>query len=206
MKGIGVFGGTFDPIHLGHLIIAEQTRDALSLEKIIFVPNGSPPHKNYSYTDISHRLNMLKLAITDNSNFEVSEIEINKSTPGYTVDMLQELKKIIQKDIYFIIGADSLINIKTWHQYEKLLSLANFVVFPRVLANFNETNLASNIKYLKDWIINNLTVSLDKFFFIDFPVLEISSTIVRQKILEKRSINYLVPAKVIQYIYEENLY
>lgn len=206
MKGTGIFGGTFDPIHLGHLIIAEQTRDALSLEKIVFVPNGNPPHKDKSHADKIHRLNMLKLAVEGNRHFEVSDIEINKETPNYTFNTMSELKNSIKDELYFIMGSDSLINIKKWYRYQELLNLCNFVIFPRILDNFVESKVSSNIEFLKNWIKDNLNISLNKFFFIDFPMLEISSTIVRKKILDKRSINYLVPEKVIQYIYEENLY
>ncbi len=221
MKGVGIFGGTFDPIHIGHLIIAEQALDSLKLEKIIFIPNGNPPHKSISYAKKDHRLKMIQLAIEDNRRFEVSDIEINKTEKSYTVDTILSMKKIVKDEVFFIMGSDSLINIKSWYQYEKLLECCNFIILPRVLNNLDEkiiqlltqtdelideNNIALNINYLKKWIEINLNMVLEKFFFIDFPLLEISSTTVRKNILDKRSINYLVPSKVIQYIYEENLY
>lgn len=222
MKGVGIFGGTFDPIHIGHLIIAEQALDSLKLEKIIFIPNGNPPHKSISYAQKDHRLKMIQLAIEDNRRFEVSDIEINKTEKSYTVDTISSMKKIVQDEIFFIMGSDSLINIKSWYQYEKLLECCNFVILPRVLNNLDakiikllsnradiiidKNNLDLNINYLKKWIEINLNMSLEKFFFIDFPLLEISSTTVRKNITDKKSINYLVSSKVIQYIYEENLY
>ncbi len=204
MTGLGIFGGTFDPIHLGHLIIAEQIRDSLNLDKIIFVPNGNPPHKVNSFTDKKYRLDMLKLAIEDNQFFEISEIEINKTSYCYTIDMIKELKLIFKSDLFFIMGADSLVNIKTWHKYEELLNLCNFIIFPRIFKNEVIEHWEKN--KLQDWIRNNLTSEENKFIFINFPIIEISSTEIRRKLTEKRSIKYLVPQKVITYIYENNVY
>jgi nicotinate-nucleotide adenylyltransferase len=204
MTGLGIFGGTFDPIHLGHLIIAEQTRDKLKLDKIIFVPNGNPPHKINSFTDKKFRLEMLNLAIEDNEKFEISDIEINKTGYCYTLDMIKELKQIFNKELFFIMGADSLVNIKTWYKYEELLKLCNFIIFPRIFKNDTMEQWEKN--KLQDWVSKNLTSEENKFIFIDFPIIEISSTEIRRKIRENSSIKYMVPPKVITYIYENNIY
>lgn len=206
MRGIGIFGGTFDPIHLGHLIIAEQTRDSLELEKIIFIPNGNPPHKNSVYTDKKFRLEMIKLAIEDNSKFEVSEIETNKPGLCFTIDTIAELKQSLDKEMFFIMGADSLINFKTWHRYEELLEMCNFAVFPRIIENMGRTEENQGRDKLQKWIEDNLNTAEDKFIFIDFPILDISSTEVRKKINGKKSLKYLVPDRVIEYINEKKLY
>jgi nicotinate-nucleotide adenylyltransferase len=206
MKGMGIFGGTFDPIHLGHLIIAEQTRDNLELEKIIFIPNGNPPHKNSVSTDKKFRLEMIKLAIEDNTKFAVSEIETNKEGPCYTVDTIAELKQSLDKEMFFIMGADSLINIKSWHRYEELLDMCRFAVFPRIIENQERTAEYQDSLKLRKWIDNNLKTAADKFIFIDFPMLDISSTDVRKKIEGKKSLKYLVPDPVIKYINKKKLY
>jgi len=205
MKSIGIFGGTFDPVHLGHLIIAEQTRESLELEKVVFIPNGNPPHKNSVNTDKNYRLAMIQLAIEDNPHFAVSEIETNKTGPSFTVDTIASLKKVFNKEIFFIMGADSLISIKTWERYEELLGMCNFAVFPRITKTKNGLAQHQDKELLEIWIKNNLDAE-SKFSFIDFPMLDISSTEVRKKLKENKSLKYLVPDQVISYINEKNLY
>ncbi len=202
MTKIGIYGGTFDPIHIGHLIIAQQTKEILRLDKIVFLPNGNPPHKNNIHTDEYHRLNMIKLAIEDNKDFIVSEIEINKKDYVYTYDSIRNLKYIYPESIYFIIGQDSLVSLKTWYKYNELISICKFAVMPRKFDNIQE----DNIKYIKNYINNNFKENLENFAIIDFPLLDISSTTVRNNIKDKKSLKYLLPDKVIKYIYEENLY
>jgi nicotinate-nucleotide adenylyltransferase len=206
MKGIGIFGGTFDPVHTGHLIIAEQTRESLELEKIVFIPNGDPPHKDSVYTDKKFRLEMVKLAVADNENFAVSEIETAKEGLSYTVDTIAELKQSLDNELFFIMGADSLVSIKTWHRYEELLEMCNFAVFPRLTVNNDKTIEYQDQGKLQLWIENNLKTSGGKFIFIDFPMLDISSTEIRRKIKGKKSLRYLVPGRVIEYINEKKLY
>jgi nicotinate-nucleotide adenylyltransferase len=201
---IGIYGGTFDPIHTGHLIIAEQVREILKLDKIVFLPNGNPPHKQKKVSDKYARFNMIRLAIEDNPNFYLSDIEIKKNEPSYTYNTLLELKKEFKDEIYFIIGADSLVNLHKWHRYEELITLCKIVVLPRVLENIS--NDKNNPDFLKNWIINQLKADLDNFILVDFPMLEISSTIIRENISNKKSVKYMLPEKVIKYIYEENLY
>lgn len=201
---IGIYGGTFDPIHTGHLIIAEQVREILNLTKIIFLPNGNPPHKQKKITDKFHRFNMIKLAIEDNSFFLLSDLEIKKNEPSYTYDTITELKKEYKDELYFIIGADSLVNLNKWYRYEELIKMCKIVVLPRVLENIPDSQNTQD--FLKNWIVNQLKSSLDNFILIDFPMLEISSTIIRNNISNNKSIKYMLPEKVIKYIYEENLY
>lgn len=204
MSPIGIYGGTFDPIHTGHLIIADQTREILGLNKVVFLPNGNPPHKKATKSNKFHRLNMIKIAIEDNPCFEVSDIEIKREEPSYTYNTVLELKEIYNDELYFIIGADSLINLHKWYNYQELIKLCKFVVLPRVLENLETNKNPSD--FLKDWIINVLKSDIERFIIIDFPMLEISSTIIRNNISNKKSIKYILPEKVIKYIYEENLY
>jgi nicotinate-nucleotide adenylyltransferase len=119
MKRIGVIGGTFDPIHLGHLIIAEEARTLLNLSRVVFVPAGQPPHKSvHQISDPELRLAMVRLAISSNKHFEVSRVDIDRPGPCYTVDAIRLLKETwgADSDIYFLIGSDSLVDLPTWHQ------------------------------------------------------------------------------------------
>lgn len=201
---IGIYGGTFDPIHTGHLIIAEQVKEILDLKKVVFLPNGNPPHKKYKISDKSHRYKMIDLAIKGNKKFEISDLEIKKNELSYTYDTILELTNFYKEELYFIIGADSLINLHKWYRYKELINLCKIVVLPRVLENIpNEEN---NTDFLKNWIVNNLGADINNFILIDFPMLEISSTFIRSKIKDKKSVKYMLPEKVIKYIYEENLY
>lgn len=202
MSKIGIYGGTFDPIHIGHLIIAEQTREILNLNKIIFLPNGNPPHKTSIKSDKVHRLNMIKKAIENNENFEVSDLETRKEGVIYTYDTIIEFKKIYSDDIYFIMGEDSLINLNKWYRYQDLVNICKFVVIPRIVSEKN----INNIDYMKKYIKEELKASLEQFLILNFPILDISSTIIRKNIAQKKSVKYLLPEKVIKYIYEEKLY
>jgi len=207
MKRLGIFGGTFDPIHIGHLIKAQAVKESLNLDKIIFVPNGNPPHKNNTKATQFHRLDMLKLAIDDNKDFELFDIEINK-TKNYTVNTIQSLKKIYPNDeLFFIMGTDSIINLKSWYKYEKLLTLCNFAIITRVIfESVNSEKKLYNESELKLWIQKDLNTNIEKFFFIDSPLVEISSTKIRENLSKNLSVKYFVPDKVLEYIYEKKIY
>lgn len=198
MKKIGILGGTFNPIHIGHLIIAEQCKEQLNLDQIIFIPNGNPPHKNKNIIDKHHRFKMLSLAIEDNKYFDISDIEIKKEEPSYTINTILELKKNTTNEIFFIMGDDSLFNIKSWYKYKNLIEECRFIVFPREktldISNYNK------------FISTELNADIAKFNFISFPLINISSTLIRNMIEKKNSVKYLVPDKVINYIDSNKLY
>lgn len=197
---VGIMGGTFDPIHYGHLFIAETALDKLNLDKIIFIPAGIPPHKNQSLiTDSFKRVDMVKLATKKNSNFEVSTIEVNKQNTSYTIDTIKELKKYYNNkvDIFFITGDDAFINIETWKKYDELLTSTNFIVMTR--SRNNSKLLDEKIELYKTKHNANVTK-------IEIPILEISSTDVRERIKKNNSIKYLLPEEVEKYILENKLY
>ncbi len=197
---IGIIGGTFDPIHYGHLFIAETALDKLNLDKIIFIPAGIPPHKNQSLiTDSFKRVDMVKLATKKNSNFEVSTIEVNKQKTSYTIDTIKELKKYYNNkvDIFFITGDDAFINIETWKKYDELLNSTNFIVMTRSINNSKLLN--EKIELYKTKYNANVTK-------VEIPILEISSTDVRERIKKNNSIKYLLPEEVEKYILENKLY
>lgn len=198
MGKIGILGGTFNPIHLGHLIIAEQCKEQLNLDKVIFIPNGSPPHKNKDIIDKKHRFTMLEIAIENNKKFALSDIEIKKDELSYTINTILELKNTLKDELFFIIGDDSLFSIKTWYKYDLLLKECKFIIFPR--------DKEIKKEYYEKYILEELNSNLENFIFISFPLINISSTLIRKMIMNKMSIKYLVPDNVINYIDSNNLY
>ncbi|MFZ1321661.1 MAG: nicotinate-nucleotide adenylyltransferase [Ignavibacteria bacterium] len=192
MKKYGIFGGTFNPPHIAHSIVAENVRQQLHLDKIIFIPSGNPPLKNSISAE--HRLDMAKLAFGDNKNFEVSEIEMERpDEKSFTVNTLQMLKEKYSNDhvkLFLIVGIDNLIDFPKWKEPEKLFELSEVIVINR--PNFSSKD--SEIKYSS------------KVNFITVPFLEISSSRIRQLVSDKRSVRYLVNRDVENYIAEHKLY
>lgn len=190
-KKIGIFGGTFDPVHTGHLIISEKAREQFNLEKIIFIPSGISPHKKKVYASAYHRFNMVKIAIEDNPFFEISDIEIKKDEPSYTYLTIKRLKKLYPGySIFFIIGEDSLFDLPGWYKADELIKETVFLVAKR-RENFN-------YKVDKKFPVN--------FEIINSPIIGISSTFIRTCIKEGKSIKYLLPEKVRDYIEKEKIY
>lgn len=195
----GVFGGTFDPVHIGHLIIAEQARCNLMLDKVIFIPAGQPWMKaDRSITPAEHRLAMLRLALQGNACFEVSCIELNRIGPTYTVDTLEQLWSELGNDsrIYLLLGWDSLAELPKWKAPLRISKMAIPVAFPR--PGFEKPDLLSLEKDIPG--ISQRLVMMDE------PYIGISSTGIRQNVYTGKSIRYLVPDAVAKYIGENKLY
>ncbi len=198
MERVGVIGGTFDPIHYGHLIIAEEARVKVGLAKVIFIPAGNPPHKlRRPYSPAHHRYRMVELAIASNPYFEISPIEINRPGPSYSVDTMAMLREEMGPDVelYFIMGVDSLAGILTWHKPEELIKLCKIIAVNRPGYGVDIDALDSLIPGIKEQVI-----------FIKAPEIGISSTEIQQRVREGLPIKYLVPPEVERYIYENNLY
>lgn len=196
--GRGVFGGTFDPPHTGHLILAELARSALRLSEVVFIPAARPPHKlDEEFTDASHRLEMTRCAIADNERFSLSTIELERDGPSYTVDTLRQLRQKWGEtvDIYFIIGADSLVDFPTWHKPAEILKMCRLAVVRRPDVDIEFEALEAKLPGIED-----------RTYFVPAPLIEISSTNIRERVAADRSIRYLVPRAVEQYIYEHGLY
>ncbi|OGH97259.1 MAG: nicotinate (nicotinamide) nucleotide adenylyltransferase [Candidatus Melainabacteria bacterium GWF2_32_7] len=192
-----VFSGTFNPIHIAHLIIAETVKDELGLDKVTFIPAFCPPHRDRELANPDHRLNMVKIAIQDNPSFEISDIEFKRQEKSYTYLTIQDLFKKnpqISGKINFIIGSDAFKLIDTWYEAEKLAELLNFIIVIRP-DNTEIGKLFENIK-LKQF----------DFEIVKTPLLDISSSDIRRRIKKKKSIKYLVPRAVEEYIYDNNLY
>ena len=192
MNKYGIFGGTFNPPHIAHSIVADNVRQQLNLDKIIFIPSGNPPLKESIPAE--QRLAMAKLAFGNDRNFEVSEIEIEDAgDKSYTVDTLRKLKKKYENtetELYLIIGMDNLIDLPNWKDPEKLFELAKIIVINRP-----ENKKDDARKDLRE-----------KALFVDVPDLEISSRIIRRNISEGKSVKYLVCDAVEEYIEKNGLY
>lgn len=197
-KRIGVFGGTFNPIHFGHLIIAEAVREEYKLEKIIFIPSAVPPHKQKNVLCAKHRYAMAALAILNNPYFTISDIEMRRSGPSYTVDTIKELKEIYGDNVefYFIAGTDTIHELPTWKYINELLELCHFVGATR--PDGSEV-IDSVIEYFGE-------LGKAKIHHLHTPELEISSTDLRNRLQNGRSVRYMLPKDVIRYIEEHNIY
>lgn len=197
---IGIIGGSFDPIHFGHLVMAEDLREKKKLDRVIFIPTGVAPHKKYQNSGKT-RLDMVNLAIEDNEKFLSCDIEINKSEVTYTVDTLRELNKQYPEcEFYFIIGLDNLFDLKNWERVEQLGKLTKFLVSSRIYGNIKDRE---EIKNESITLQQNLGLDIE---IIDSPIIEISSSMIRKKVKSNKSIRYLTPRKVLEYINENKLY
>ena len=194
---IGLFGGTFDPIHIGHLIVMENVINTMNLDKIYILPNSNPPHKvQNKKTDINIRIKMVRKAISDNHKIEIDDYDYRNNSIHYTYQTIDYFKKTYPDDkFYFIIGEDSFLDIKKRKNYEQILK-ENLIVFKR----YSEKNssLLSEINKIKKY---NKNICL-----VDNIALDISSTLIRSLVKDKKSIKYLVNDKVIEIIKKENLY
>ena len=195
---VGVFGGTFDPIHIGHLVAAEETRVQLSLERVVFVPAGLPPHKLANHiSPVEHRLAMVQLAIASNPYFTVSRVDIDRFGPCYTVDTMELLRDEWGPDteLYFIMGSDSLADILTWHKPERLIRLCRLAVVKRPGYDVDIEEL--------DRLLPGIA---SRVRFINSPLIDVASCDIRRRVREGLSIKYQVPEVVEKYIYEHGLY
>ena len=192
-------GGTFDPIHLGHLATAEAVREIFSLDEILFIPAARPPHKlNRSITAEHHRLTMTKLATRSNKFFRVSDMELQRTGLSYTLDTVNELHKIFGQstELFFIIGADSLADLSKWHAARELVAKCHFIATTRQGVDVDFSAVEKFFGSSAREHIHRVTT----------PGLEISSTDIREKVRQRRSIKYLVPEVVEEYIAREELY
>lgn len=186
---LGVMGGTFDPIHLGHLVAADSAAKHFKLDSVIFIPAGQPWQKS-TFASPPHRLAMTKLAVAPHPNFQVSTIEIDRAGPTYTVDTLEQLRTLEpEAELFFIAGADSLAGMETWKNPQQLWSLATFIGVSR--PGYSLTSTVSSRARLE---------------LLEIPALSVSSTDIRAKVKAGESLDGLVPEAVSQYIKDQNLY
>ncbi|AHM56462.1 nicotinate-nucleotide adenylyltransferase NadD [Peptoclostridium acidaminophilum DSM 3953] len=196
---IGIMGGTFDPIHNGHLAMAEAVREAFSLDRVLFIPSGKPPHKRRSeIADKQHRYNMTVLATNSNNAFEVSPVEVEREQLSYTVDTLKILKEEYKdSEIFLVMGADALCDIESWSRVDELLKLCRVVGATRPGIDIDE------FKREIEKIQRQFNVQI---LHVHVPSLDISSTDIRERAKRGSSIKYLIPEEVEKYIYKYKLY
>jgi nicotinate-nucleotide adenylyltransferase len=188
---IGIFGGTFSPPHIGHLIAAEYVRSELALDKVIFVPAAIPPHKlREVIVPVEHRVAMLRLALSQNPHFDISEIEIERGGVSFTVETLRHLKEELGAELFLLIGMDNLVEFHTWKSPERILQLATVVVMTR--PGFRSADVPREMK-------NRVTMCL-------VPEIGIASREVRRRVRDGKSVRYLVTDSVAEYIRQHKLY
>ncbi|OFM02222.1 nicotinic acid mononucleotide adenylyltransferase [Corynebacterium sp. HMSC06D04] len=191
---IGIMGGTFDPIHNGHLVAASEVAYRFQLDQVVFVPTGQPWQKEgRDVTAAEHRYLMTMVATASNPRFTVSRVDIDREGPTYTIDTLRDLRELFpDAELYFITGADSLASIMSWHDWEVMLEMANFVGVTR-----------PGYELSKDMLPLESQTGIE---LIEIPAMAISSTDCRKRAGEGEPVWYLVPDGVVQYIAKNNLY
>ena len=192
--GIGVMGGTFDPIHHGHLVAASEVADRFDLDEVLFVPTGQPWQKaGRQITPAEDRYLMTVIATASNPRFSVSRVDIDRGGPTYTIDTLKDLREQYPNEqLYFITGADALASIMSWHDWEEMFKLAEFVGVTRPGYELREDMLPTDIQ--------------ERVHLVEIPAMAISSTGCRERASQGRPVWYLVPDGVVQYIAKNDLY
>ncbi len=194
---VGILGGTFDPVHHGHLAIAEDAREALGLERVLFVPAASPPHKpGRPVTPPGDRLAMVTLAIAGNPAFAVSDLEVRRGGASYTVDTLEALRAEGLAEPWLILSSEALALLPEWRDPRRVLALARLAVVPR--SGFDPLG--------PDWVERHFPGAVERVRFLPGPLLPISGSVVRRRARAGRSVRYLVPDAVAAYLAEHRLY
>lgn len=198
-KRIGILGGTFNPIHMGHLLMAEYAREALELDAVIFIPTGVPYMKrSKEILPGQVRMEMLNLSIQENPYFVSSDIELQREGNTYTYETLESLKTLYpQSEFFFMVGADCLFSIENWVEPQKIFNHCTLVA-----ANRNHI-LNEELHKQKDKLENKFHANV---ILLNFPSIDISSTDIRQRLQDNKSIRYMVPDAVLEYIYRNCLY
>lgn len=196
MKKLGLMGGTFDPIHFGHLFIAEEARVHCGLDEVLFFPNNQPAHREGkdAHADPETRFRLTELGVQDNPCFRASRIEIDRSGPSYAYDTLQQMRSECDAELFYIVGADSINDVLTWYRGAELFELCRFVATTRPEFDLNKAR-------------DNLSPQqLERVIFLEVPGLHIASRHLRRRIREGRPIRYLTPDVVREEIARLNLY
>ncbi len=190
---VGLFGGTFDPIHIGHLIVAEEARDAARLDRVVFVPCGIPPHKSSERVSAGPaRLEMTRLATQDNPGFEVSDFEVSRDEASFTIETVRHFAGKLGSgaELYLIVGADSVLELSTWRKPAELLSESRPIVVSRP---------GFDLGRMEPWL-------RERVLLVESVLVSVSSTDIRARVASGRSIRYLVSPPVLSYIVQNKLY
>lgn len=213
MQLIGVFGGTFNPIHFGHLRLAQELANALNLKEVRFIPAANPPHKNAPSVSAFQRAEMVKLAIADNPKFILDERELHRAGASYTIDTLISLRSESDAEVALclIMGSDAFTKLNTWHRWQEILAYCHIVLVQRPATNESQTPLASELTQLlqKHYTENPHDLSSRNSGYIhmqSITPLSISSTAIRAAFKSKQTPRYLLPETVINYIVTRQLF
>ncbi len=208
----GLFGGSFNPPHIGHIVVITDILKLLPFNKVYFVPTRIPPHKNKSsLLDAKHRLNMLNLAVSDIRGMEISSFEIENDSISYsylTINHFLKVYGIKAENLFFILGLDAFLLIKTWKNYPDILEKCNFLILSRPM-DTDSRNLLEKLKKeftinpIKNFIYGNKRTGI---YYMDNIMIDISSSVIRKRIKEGLSVKYLVPQNVEEYILNNHLY
>ncbi len=214
---IGVFGGTFNPIHYGHLRVAEEAREILEFGKVLFIPSGNPPLKEKELADAGHRYIMTRMAVDGHPDFEVLDIECGKPGKSYTVETMKNLLGQYKgAELYFILGIDAFLDIPHWWKHGELLSLVNFALLSRPESRFVDLHSSPYLNAGKELLskldtgeLKTLSLGLEtqrEAVLVKVTEMAISSTDIRNRVREGKSIKYLLPGEVESFIISSRLY
>lgn len=217
---IGIFGGTFNPVHVAHLYIAEEIRESMGLDEVVFVPAAVPPHKEVEYgVSTEHRLKMVELAIASNPKFSVSDIELTLPRPSYSIKTVEHFQEKYgeKTKLFFMTGMDSFLDVVNWHYADRLITLCDFVTTFRPGAKYE--NLTKNkfvheidvvlLEELDQRVrcVGRVEMTSGRYLWLVASLgMEISSTEIRKRIKARRSVKYLLPEQVESYIIQNGLY
>jgi len=201
MARTGIFGGSFDPVHVGHLILAERVRSERGLDEVLFVPAPRPPHKSgRALTEARHRMRMVELAIEGNPAFKALSLEMERKGPSYTLMTVRQLRRDRGGELYLVLGGDSLHDIQTWWRAEELVREVDIIAFDRPGRTVEEALTRLKGVFGEAWAERVRALK------VDAPLLDISATRIRRRIGEGKSVRYLVPDPVRRYISDSGLY
>jgi nicotinate-nucleotide adenylyltransferase len=215
---LGIYGGTFNPVHLGHLRTAQEVLEKLSLDKVIFIPAGKTPFEKPELIKAGHRYKMVKDAIADNPGFEISDIEIKAEGKSFTIDTIMKLRdKFIDSELYFILGSDAFLDLPQWKQPEKIIRLANIVVIARPGFAFTDLSSSPYLKKVSVKVLKELDRGARDCFSFDISRkqkgilcrvtgLDISASNIRNLIISGKNVKYLLPDSAESYIMANKLY
>lgn len=209
---IGIFGGTFDPIHFGHLRLAEELAAAIALDRVLFIPAGQPPHRGTPHTAATHRSAMVRLAIATNPRFVFDGREVQRPQPSYTVDTLTDLRAELGKDrpLWLLLGADAFLGLSSWHDWQRLFALANIAVAARPGNGLMQPGALH--EPLKGEVLKRQVAEASaagpagSVLLRQMTPLAISATAIRDTLARRGSARYLLPDAVLDYIHEHQLY
>jgi nicotinate-nucleotide adenylyltransferase len=209
---IGVLGGTFDPIHFGHLRLAEEMAGAIGLERVLFIPAGQPPHRATPRTAAIHRLEMVRRAVAGNPRFMVDAREVQRPQPSYTVDTLTALRAELstEQPLWLLLGSDAFLGLPSWHEWQRLFELANIAVAARPGGEPGQTEAMPeplHCEAMKRQVADASTAGpAGSLLLRQMTPLEISATAIRHTLARQGSARYLLPDNVLDYIHEHQLY